>query len=292
MPSPANADAEGPVDPIDCHAHIFDPVRYPFHASGTYDLHPAEIGDAVQYRAVLDANGVGRAVLINPLGGYGLDNRYMMEAIAHSQGRFRGIAVVPTDIAEADARALYAQGIQGIRFSLHHPSGPSLGDGNGQRILQLAHDAGWKVLIHYTGDLLVAAMPLLRESRATLVIDHCGRPSVPDGLKAQGFSALLELGRQRRHYIKLSGVFRFSQQPWPHEDVEPYVKALVEAFGIDHCIWGSDWPFTRMDRRVDYGPLYALMWRWFPDRRDRDLVLCGNPARLFFADSLATQEAP
>src|SRR3546814_10965941 len=52
--------------------------------------------------------------------------------------------------AEADARALYAQGVQGIRFSLHHPSGPSLGDGNGQRILQLAHEAGWKVLIHYT----------------------------------------------------------------------------------------------------------------------------------------------
>src|SRR3546814_14438612 len=108
MPNPVNADAEGPLDPVvDCHAHIFDPARYPFHASGTYDLHPAEIGDAVQYRAVLDANGVGRAVLINPLGGYGLDNRYMLEAIADSQGAFRGSAVVPTDTGEPEPRALY-----------------------------------------------------------------------------------------------------------------------------------------------------------------------------------------
>lgn len=266
---------------VDCHAHVFDPVRFPFHASGTYPLAPNEIGDAVQYQAVLDSHGVRHGILINPLGGYGLDNSYMLSAIAASEGRLKGVAVVPTDIPEAQAMALRRAGVEGIRFSLHHPASPDLYDANGARILELAHSVGWKVLIHYTEDLLAPALPLLRACPATLVIDHCGRPALERGLQQPGFQALLELAQRPQTYIKLSGVFRFTREPWPHADVEPYVQALIEAFGTDRCIWGSDWPFTRMDRRVDYGPLLLLTRRWIPDDSERRKILCTNPARLF-----------
>ena len=62
--------------------------------------------------------------------------------------------------------------------------------------------------------------------------------------------------------------------------LEPYVEALVAAFGVDRCIWGSDWPFTRIERRVDYGLLLGLVNRWFGDG-DRCKVLWSNPVSLF-----------
>ena len=91
---------------------------------------------------------------------------------------------------------------------------------------------------------------------------------------------MLELGRDG-HFVKLSGPFRFSHEPPPHADAEPFVAALVDAFTVKRCVWGSDWPFLRMPRRMDYGPVMAYLERWLPDERDRRQVLWHTPAGLF-----------
>ncbi len=46
-------------------------------------------------------------------------------------------------------------------------------------------------------------------------------------------------------------------------------------------MWGSDWPFVRMDERMDYGPPFTCLPRWLPDEGDRRKVLWDTPARLF-----------
>jgi predicted TIM-barrel fold metal-dependent hydrolase len=101
------------------------------------------------------------------------------------------------------------------------------------------------------------------------------------GLGQPGFQALLALGRAGRAAVKLSGVFRFSRTGSPYIDADPYAQALIEAFTVDRCVWGSDWPFVRAKARVDYGPLLACLARWFPDPGDRRKVLWDNPARRF-----------
>ena len=68
--------------------------------------------------------------------------------------------------------------------------------------------------------------------------------------------------------------------PW-YLDVDPYIEAAIEAFTLDACVWGSDWPWVRMDERMDYGPVYACLNRWLPDPQDRVKVLWETPARLF-----------
>jgi predicted TIM-barrel fold metal-dependent hydrolase len=75
-------------------------------------------------------------------------------------------------------------------------------------------------------------------------------------------------------------VFRFSRGS-PYEDTDRFVAALVEAFTIERCIWGSDWPFLRAKERTDFGPLLAALHRVVPDAADREKVLWTNPARLF-----------
>ena len=56
---------------------------------------------------------------------------------------------------------------------------------------------------------------------------------------------------------------------------------LAEAFTLDRCIWGSDWPFLRAKERTDFGPLLAALHRVLPDAADRERVLWTNPSRLF-----------
>jgi predicted TIM-barrel fold metal-dependent hydrolase len=268
-------------DPVvDCHAHVLDPVRIPFHPSGTYEIHPHEIGTAGQYMAVLDSHGVSHALLINPLGGYGTDNRYMLEAMANSGGRFKGVAVIPHDISDAELRAMDEAGVIGARFSIHHPASPMPTGKEGARTLARLKEIGWFAQIHYTGDMLADVVDEIAASGVQLVLDHCGRPVVENGVGQPGFQALLRLGRAGKAIVKLSGAFRFTREAWPHADVEPFVQALLEAFTPDRCVWGSDWPFTRMETRVDYGPLFMLMQRWVPDAAARRKILSTTPARL------------
>jgi len=57
------------------------------------------------------------------------------------------------------------------------------------------------------------------------------------------------------------------------------VRALVDAFGPDRCVWGSDWPFLRMPERVDYGPLLTLLAEQVPDADARRRILWDTPVR-------------
>ena len=81
--------------------------------------------------------------------------------------------------------------------------------------------------------------------------------------------------------IKLSGLVKFSDRPPPHEDTWPFLHALLDAFGPDRCVWGSDWPFLRAPVRIDYGPLLALAGELVPDSQDRRRVLWDTPRREF-----------
>ena len=275
---------------IDTHAHVFDLTKYPFHQSSGFAILPNETGTAEQYAAVLDAHRIRHAVLVNPLGGYGIDNRYMLDVISASNGRYKGIALVAHDITEAHLDTLMRKGIVGLRFNLSYPASPAVTGAGGARLLSLAQERGLIVQLHYhRGSDLLYVMNIVRGCRAPIVIDHCGRPELDDGPGQAGFQALLELGRSHNAVIKLSAIFRASQQPWPYCDMSPYIERLIEAFSFDRCIWGSDWPFLRAQRRVDYGPELNGLSHWIRNRDDLQKVLWDTPARVFgFQDNANT----
>jgi predicted TIM-barrel fold metal-dependent hydrolase len=127
---------------------------------------------------------------------------------------------------------------------------------------------------------LCALAPLLKRTGVRLLIDHCGRPSPDAGLQEPGFQELLRLGREQRAVVKLSGYFKFSLVPHPHDDVRPHMEALLDAFTPDGCVWASDWPFLRAPRHIDVGPLLTLLERLVPDAGDRRKVLWDTPRRV------------
>jgi predicted TIM-barrel fold metal-dependent hydrolase len=203
-----------PMPAVDCHAHVFDLKRFPPPDSRGFDIAPNEHGTAADYAAVLDAHGMSHALLINPLGGYGLDNRYMLAAIAEHPGRFKGVALLSPQATDRDIKTLVDGGVVGIRFNLNFAKSPSLYGQAGERALAIARDVGWLVQVHYEGETIVAALPILRASRLTVVIDHFGRPQLAHGLHQPGFQALLELGRHGA-VVKLSAGFRMPAERRP-----------------------------------------------------------------------------
>ena len=265
---------------VDAHAHVYDLHRYPFHPSSGFHLQANEVGTAEQFAAVLDAHGFTHGLLVNPLGGYGTDNRCLLDVLQRHAGRFKGVALVAHGTQEAEFDRMAQSGIVGLRFNLSFDASPSLHAAGAERTLRLARERGWFAQVHYhESEKFLQALPVLRRSGLPLVIDHCGRPDVAAGLDEPGFQALLALGREGLAWVKLSAAFRFGGE-FPYRSVDAHVHALVDAFGIDRCLWGSDWPFLRAPHRVDHAGLMATLRRWLPDAADRRKVLGANPARL------------
>lgn len=264
---------------IDCHNHVFDPARFPYQADTFYRPAGQEIATAAQWLRVMDAHGVHYALVVGPNSGYGTDNRCLLDAIARSDGRLKGIAVVENDIATAELARLKVQGIIGVAFN---PTilGAAYYLGTADLLARLA-DLGLLLQIQVERDILVPFAELIARSGVRLVVDHCGRPDPEAGLDQPGFKALLALGATGRTVVKLSGLAKFSRQPHPHRDAWPYVHALRDTFTLDACVWGSDWPFLRAPERIDYGPLLGLWEALIPAPADRRKLFWDTPARQF-----------
>jgi predicted TIM-barrel fold metal-dependent hydrolase len=112
-------------------------------------------------------------------------------------------------------------------------------------------------------------------------LDHAGRPTPPAGLNQPSFAAMLRLAETGRVNVKLSGYLKFARSPYPFEDCWSFVRALVEAFSLDHCLWASDWPYLRARERQDYGPLVQLAGQLLPRAADRRKLFWDTPNRLF-----------
>ncbi|MGJ9383796.1 amidohydrolase family protein [Salipaludibacillus sp. CF4.18] len=264
---------------IDCHNHIFDPERFPYADDVFYRPSGQEISTADQFLQVFEAYGLKYSLVVGPNSGYGTDNRCLIDAIARSGGRFKGIAVVDNDVEFAELQSLKADGIIGIAFNVTHYGVDYYI--NSAKLLEKLVELDLFLQVQVQGDELVSLMPLLKESSVRILIDHSGRPLPDRGLDQPGFKELLELGKSGRGTVKLSGFIKFSQEPYPYTDTWPFIQALVDSFTLDACIWGSDWPFLRASERVDYGTLLKLVEKIFPDAADRRKLFWETPYRLF-----------
>jgi len=264
---------------IDCHNHVFDPVRFPYAPDARYEPHGQEIGTAAQLLAVFDAYGVQHALVVGPNSGYDTDSRCLLDALERGKGRLKGAAVVPNDISRSELADLRAAGVIGITFQA-----ALMGVDYYAKTTDLLGELAalsMFVDVQVEGDQLVSMLPLLERSEVRILVDHCGRPSPQAGIDQPGFGALLRLAETGRVAVKLSGLVKCSRQAYPYQDALPFVRALIDAYGFDALVWGSDWPFLRAPERVDYGPLLKLVERLIPEPADRRKVLWDTPRTMF-----------
>ncbi|MDQ2961634.1 MAG: amidohydrolase family protein [Pseudomonadota bacterium] len=265
---------------VDCHAHIIDPVRFPFSGSKGYHPRPDEHGTREEFCAVLDRHGVSNGVLVQ-LSGYGTDNSANLDAMKTYPGRFKAIAVIDPDASDRTLEDLAATGVVGVRFNLVSYDPDALSRSDAPRLLQRLKSLGWFAQIYADDTQWPAAAEVLKRSGIRVLVDHFGVRDIAVGTGHAGFQAVLALGREGNTTVKLSALFRVSRMLEGFDDLDAFVDELLRAFGVNHCVWGSDWPFINVLRRPIYADLLTPLSRWLPDAGDRARVLARNPRRLF-----------
>jgi predicted TIM-barrel fold metal-dependent hydrolase len=272
------ADAERIVD---CHAHIIDPQRFPFTGGKGYQPRPGESGTREEFCAVLDRHGVSSGVLVQ-LSGYGTNNAAILDAVKRYPGRFKAIAVIDSHASDRTLEDMAAEGVVGVRFNLPSYDPDALSHPDTPRLLQRLKALGWFAQIYADDVQWPRAAAILRASGIRVLVDHFGVRDIAVGIDHPGFQAVLALGREGNASVKLSSPFRVSRMLAGFDD--PYVDELLKVFGVQGCLWGSDWPFINVPRRPHYADVLAPLSRWLPDAGDRARVLAHNPRRLFGFD--------
>ncbi|HEY3889493.1 MAG TPA: amidohydrolase family protein [Caulobacteraceae bacterium] len=95
-------------------------------------------------------------------------------------------------------------------------------------------------------------LPILIEFAARhpaldIVIDHAAKPDIAAGELADWARDIRKLAAQTRLVCKLSGLVTEAAPGWSVGTLRPYVDVLVEAFGADRLMWGSDWPVLNLN---------------------------------------------
>ena len=88
---------------------------------------------------------------------------------------------------------------------------------------------------------------------------------------------LLALAARPRVFVKVSSVPNFSAEPYPHRDIQPYLRRIYDAFGPQRLFWGSD--ITRLSGA--YRDCLRLFQEEldFLSAADRELILGGALAQ-------------
>lgn len=87
------------------------------------------------------------------------------------------------------------------------------------------------------------------------VVDHCMKPDVAGHAIDDWAEGMARLARDTDACVKLSGLITEAGPHWAADDLRPYVDHLIEHFGPQRMMWGSDWPVCRL--RGEYGSWLA-----------------------------------
>lgn len=265
-----------PAGAADCHAHVFGQRdTYGYAAGRLYTPPPVFLPD---YLAMLDALGIERAVAVQS-GVHGTNNSVIVDAIAQSRDRLKGIALIDETISDAELDQLAAAGVRGFRSNLVAKTGVQF-DAAKKLALRIER-LGWHVQFLLDIENFPDLDKVLADFPVEVVIDHMGRPDTRRGTNAPGFQALIRLLQSGRGWAKLSAPYRTSAQTFPYADIVPFAHALVAA-APDRLVWGTDWPHVMLDTPMpNDGDLCDQLAVWAPNAVTRDKILVDNPQRLY-----------
>jgi len=268
-----------PPGACDAHCHVFGPgAVFPYAPERRYTPPDAPKEKLAELHATL---GIERAVIVQA-SCHGTDNAAMLDAIAASGGRYRGVCNARGAFTDAEFERLHEAGIRGVRFNFVKHLGGTPDLDRMRAIVARVAPLGWHVEWHFDAGDILEFEPLFEEMPLPIVLDHMGRVPVADGLDQEPFQALLRIFADNpRLWIKISGAERISRSGPPFGDAVPFARALVEV-APERLVWGTDWPHPNIKGIMpNDGDLVDLVPRYIDDEAVRRLVLVDNPARLY-----------
>jgi L-fuconolactonase len=271
---------------VDTHVHVVarDEARYPLRPSGVgsdwYRKHPVTVEE---YAVIATAAGVDRSVLVQAYGAYGTDNGYVVDAVAVAADRFVSVGIVDPEDPAADRtlRDLAERpGFSGVRLFAIGASPPAWLDDS-------TTDPLWAVAIERDLRIVVALLPpdLPRLRRrleqfpgAPVVLDHCGFPDLGGGPPFPRAATLFALAEFEHLHLKVTSHLLEDAGAGARD----LMVMLVDAFGAERLVWGSDYPQTHDRSYAELVELGRDACAQLTDA-DRDLIMGANALRLWSA---------
>lgn len=130
---------------------------------------------------------------------------------------------------------------------------------------------------------LEAALQLVKQfPEQRFVVDHVAKPTIKDSKIDEWKTGMQQLAKHKNVYCKISGmVTEADWKNWTAEQLKPYIDVVVESFGIDRIMYGSDWPvclvastYNKWIETVkDYFSAYSA--------EDQEKVFSGNAIKFY-----------
>tara|TARA_Y100001970_G_scaffold282668_1_gene396004 strand:- start:545 stop:1390 length:846 start_codon:yes stop_codon:yes gene_type:complete len=85
-----------------------------------------------------------------------------------------------------------------------------------------------------------------------LILNHCGVPDIAGGDMDPWKKNILELSQLSNVTCKLSGLMAYCPAGKSSlETIQPYVDHVIESFGPNRIVWGSDWPVINLGKGLE-----------------------------------------
>ena len=232
---------------VDSQVHLYYPPTaerpWPPETWGK-KLHREEPFVLEDLRAEMRSADIDRAIIVPP-SWEGYRNDKALEAASLYPDRFAVMGFLAIDVPanqEKVAAWKEQQGMLGVRIILNAPNERSwLSDGTADWFWPAAQKADLGVMIHVPGNPAATKKIIEQYPGLKLIIDHMGCP--PGSKEDAAFAhidELCDLARFPNVAVKICALPCYSNEPYPHQKLHPYVKRAYDAFGPKRLFWASD----------------------------------------------------
>jgi L-fuconolactonase len=281
---------------IDAHHHLWQRSRgdYAWLDSRTNPaLAPIERDYLLEdYRSLAPVNGIAGSVLVQAAESVA-ETRWLLAQAHASDGLVLGV-VGWIDMAAADAPDVLSALAQDPLLRSIRPMLQDIRDVDW--VLQPRLDAAFRALIDLdlSFDVLIRT-PHLASSLTLLtrypdlraIIDHCAKPDIARRMWRPWADGIRRIALETRAYCKLSGLVTEARPDWKIDHLRPYIEHVIECFGPQRVVWGSDWPVMTLN--ADYALwLDAAKQLIAPlSPSDQSGIMGGNAVRFYRLETAA-----
>lgn len=120
---------------------------------------------------------------------------------------------------------------------------------------------------------------LSRHPNLRTVIDHAAKPNISAGKFDDWARDIATIAKENRAYCKVSGLLTEAGNAWTICDLAPYITYVLEQFGPERLVWGSDWPVLLSV--ANYRHWFDIAWSIIPNGNARARVFGLNAVDLY-----------
>ena len=238
---------------VDSHVHLWDPTTFPTPWLSTIpQLNSRHL--VTDYMSAMESYKVESFVFVECTRGTGTSEAIIVSKMANQFPALKAIvAWAPIETGNVVSERLYELSkiskVKGIRRLLEFETNPEF-------CLKKAFLEGLKTLeeYDYSFDICISHSQLPQVIKMVdkfpdirFILDHCAKPDIQHKKIDFWSCNMKQLALNKNIYCKISGLINCAAPySWVLDDIKPYYDIVMEYFGIDHVLYGSDWPMSKL----------------------------------------------